>query len=86
MQQVDEGWFASIDDVPDRAVSMSVWQILQCRSIISVVPHAVKADAVFKTFQNPLTNNVPATALKQHGDLNLFLDHKSASGIITFQD
>jgi glucosamine-6-phosphate deaminase len=83
MQQVDEGWFKTMKDVPDEAVSMSVWQIMQCRAIISVVPHLVKADAVKKTLTCKLTNNVPATMLKTHPDWNLFLDQNSASGIIT---
>jgi glucosamine-6-phosphate deaminase len=84
MQQVNEGWFASIAEVPEKAVSMSVWQIMQCETIISVIPHAVKADAVYKTFTNKLTNLVPATMLKEHKDLNMFLDRNSASRIITF--
>ena len=84
MQQVNEGWFKTINDVPEKAVSMSVWQIMQCNTIISCVPHIVKADAVFKTFTNKLTNMVPATMLKQHNDFHLFLDKNSASGIITF--
>jgi glucosamine-6-phosphate deaminase len=83
-QQVNEGWFRTIDDVPDKAVSMSVWQIMQCKTIISCVPHQVKADAVQKTFANKLTNLVPATMLKQHPDFHLFLDYNSASGIIKF--
>jgi len=83
MQQVNEGWFKTIKDVPDEAVSMSVWQIMQCRSIISVVPQLVKADAIKNTLISKLTNNVPATMLKTHPDWNLFLDKNSASGIIT---
>jgi len=82
MQQVDEGWFETKGDVPEKAVSMSVWQIMQCRSIISVVPHRVKADAVQKTLTQKLTNNVPATMLKKHSDWTLFIDKESASGII----
>ncbi len=84
MQQVNEGWFKLPEDVPDEAVSMSVWQIMQCRHIISVVPHIVKADAVKKTLRSMLTNKVPATMLKQHPDWHLFLDRNSASGVITF--
>ncbi|MBG0861003.1 MAG: 6-phosphogluconolactonase [Bacteroidales bacterium] len=84
MQQVNEGWFATIGDVPNKAVSMSVWQITQCKTIISCVPHQVKADAVYKTFTNKLTNKVPATMLKQHKDYHLYLDYNSASGIIKF--
>ena len=82
MQQVSEGWFESFTDVPDNAVSMSVWQIMQCRSIISVVPHKVKGEAVYRSFTNKLTPEIPATMLKQHPDWHLFLDRNSASEII----
>ena len=83
MQQVGEGWFKNIEEVPAKAVTMSVNQIMQCRTIISAVPHSVKADAVYLTFTRSLTNLVPATMLKQHPDLNLFLDINSASKIIS---
>jgi glucosamine-6-phosphate deaminase len=83
MQQVNEGWFNTIKEVPDEAVSMSVWQIMQCTTIISVVPHLVKADAVRKTLTGNISNSVPATILKRHPDWHLFLDKNSASGIIT---
>jgi len=84
MQQVNEGWFDSIEDVPNQAVSMSVWQIMQCKTIVSGVPHKVKADAVYKTLTHKLTNLVPATKLKGHNDFHLFLDKNSASEIIDF--
>ncbi len=83
MQQVNEGWFKTLEEVPDEAVSMSVWQIMKCRTIISVVPHHVKAKAVKSTLINKLTNTMPATILKFHPDWHLFLDRNSASGIIT---
>ena len=83
LQQVNEGWFSSVEEVPDKAVSMTVWQIMQCRTIISCVPHLVKAEAVYKTFTNKETNIVPATMLKQHNDFNLYLDNNSAYRIIT---
>jgi glucosamine-6-phosphate deaminase len=82
MQQVNEGWFKSMEDVPPRAVSMTPWQILQCKTIISCVPHKVKAVAVRNTLINHLTNIVPATILKQHPDYHLYLDNNSASDII----
>lgn len=81
-QQVDEGWFGSIEEVPAQAVSMTPWQIMQCASIISCVPHIVKAVAVKNTLINKITEIVPATLLKQHNDFNLFLDNDSASEII----
>lgn len=83
LQQVNEGWFRTVEEVPDKAVSMTVWQIMQCKTIVSCVPHLVKADAVFKTFTNKTNNMVPATILKQHTDFHLYLDINSASGIIT---
>jgi len=82
MQQVNEGWFGSIEDVPHQAVSMTPWQIMQCRTIISCVPHKVKAVAVKNTLINNVTEIVPATILKRHSDFNLFLDNNSASEII----
>ncbi|MBO5257616.1 MAG: 6-phosphogluconolactonase, partial [Clostridia bacterium] len=77
-QQLGEGWFENLDAVPKQAISMTVKEILKAKCIVSVVPHAVKAEAVFNTMQKPLTNRVPATALKTHPDWNLFLDYNSA--------
>lgn len=83
-QQVDEGWFESLTQVPQQAISMTVWQIMQCRTIISAVPHKEKAEAVYNTLNRKLTPEVPATILKQHDDFNLFLDYYSVSKLITF--
>jgi glucosamine-6-phosphate deaminase len=83
-QQVGEGWFPSTEEVPDKAVSMTVRQIMQCRTIVSAVPHLVKAEAVYKTLTSPVSNRIPATMLKQHPDFNLFIDTNSASKVITF--
>jgi len=82
LQQVNEGWFKTINDVPREALSMSVWQFMQCNTIISCVPHQVKADAVYNTLTKKLNNMVPATMLKQHREFNLFLDYNSASKLI----
>jgi glucosamine-6-phosphate deaminase len=84
LQQVNEGWFGSTGEVPELAISMSVWQIMQCKTIISVVPHLVKADAVYNTCITKTNNLVPASMLKHHTDYHLFLDHNSASRVITF--
>jgi glucosamine-6-phosphate deaminase len=81
-QQVNEGWFTRLEDVPVKAISMTPWQIMQCKTIVSCVPHKVKATAVRNTLINNLTNIVPATLLKQHRDFHLFLDNNSASEII----
>ena len=78
-QQVGEGWFETVDDVPKQAITMSVNRIMQCRHIISAVPHAVKADAVFHTVTDEVTPQVPATILKTHPSWRLFLDKASAA-------
>ena len=78
-QQVGEGWFATVDDVPKQAVSMSVHQIMQCKKIISCVPYAVKAKAVADTLNGDVSNRIPATILKTHGDWTLLLDKDSAA-------
>ena len=81
-QQMGEGWFATIDDVPKQAVSMTAYQIMQCERIVSCVPRAVKAEAVENTVKaSETTNLVPATLLKTHPDFILYVDEDSASGI-----
>jgi glucosamine-6-phosphate deaminase len=79
LQQVGEGWFATLDDVPKIAITMTVHQIMQCRRIVSCVPYPVKAKAVKETLENTLTNMIPATMLKKHPCFNLYLDKDSAS-------
>ncbi len=78
-QQVREGWFATIDDVPKQAISMTVKQILACESIISFVPYAVKANAIHLMLTNDLCPEVPATALLTHGDCTVYLDGDSVA-------
>jgi len=79
-QQLREGWFASMDDVPQTALTMTVHQIMLCRKIISAVPYRVKAEAILRTLTAPdITEEVPATMLRGHADWTLYLDKESAS-------
>jgi glucosamine-6-phosphate deaminase len=80
-QQLGEGWFKTLEDVPKQAISMTVPQIMKCIHIISAVPYAAKADAIKDTLEKDLTPNVPATILKTHSEFYLFLDTDSASKI-----
>lgn len=82
MQQVGEGWFATEDDVPKHAISMLPGQIMSCKTIVSVVPHAVKAKAIYDTITQPVNNMVPATLMKTHPEWYLFIDDDSASMLI----
>jgi len=79
MQQVGEGWFENEAAVPAQAISMTCYQIMQCKVILSCVPYAVKAEAVRMTLENELTNEIPATLLKQHPDFHLYIDEDSAA-------
>lgn len=78
-QQVSEGWFERIEQVPARAVSMSVQQILKARRILCIVPDRRKAEAVRGAVEGPVTPKVPASVLQTHPDTLLFLDRASAS-------
>ena len=78
-QQRDEGWFDSIEEVPEQAISMSVRQILKSRHLICSVPDARKAEAVKNTVSSPVMPDVPASILQQHSQMTLFLDSGAAS-------
>ena len=78
MQQVGEGWFGSIEEVPEQAITMCVKQIMACEHIVTSAPHAVKAEAIYNTITSPVTNMIPGTILKTHPDWKLFIDDESA--------
>ena len=77
-QQAGEGWFDSVDDVPDRAISMSIREILRARTILCTCPDDRKAVAVRKTLEGEITPDVPASILRTHRDCRFFLDAPAA--------
>ena len=78
-QQVGEGWFASIAEVPGSAISMSVRQILKAREILCVVPDARNAAPVQAALEGPVTPDVPASALRDHPAVTMYLDAAAAA-------
>jgi glucosamine-6-phosphate deaminase len=78
-QQLGEGWFATLEDVPRQAVSMSIRQIMAARAIICTVPDSRKAPAVRAAMENPITPQTPASILRKHAACSLFLDSDSAA-------
>jgi glucosamine-6-phosphate deaminase len=78
-QQVGEGWFASIDEVPRQAISMSVRQILKSREIICVAPEGRKAAAVRACVEGAISPMAPASILRTHPATTLYLDADSAA-------
>lgn len=78
-QQFGEGWFPSFEAVPEKAISMSVRQIMKSGSIICTVPDERKAKAVRDSLEGGVTSEVPASILQQHRDCVLYLDEAAAS-------
>jgi glucosamine-6-phosphate deaminase len=78
-QQVGEEWFADISQVPTRAISMSVRQILKAKEILAVVPDARKAVAIKACFEGEISPSAPASILRTHASATIYLDGPSAS-------
>ena len=78
-QQMGEGWFTRLEDVPERAISMSVRQILKSREILAVVPDARKARAVRDCLEGRPGPEHPASILQQHPRTTVFLDRAAAA-------
>lgn len=78
MQQVGEGWFESLEQVPTHAISMSVRQILRSATIYCSVPDQRKADAVRATIEDPVSPQIPASILREHGQTTLVIDQAAA--------
>lgn len=77
-QQVGEGWFTSIDQVPARAISMSIRQILKSAEIVAAVPDARKAEAVKACLDGPVSPLAPASILQTHANTTIYLDRESS--------
>jgi glucosamine-6-phosphate deaminase len=78
-QQLGEGWFGSLEDVPRRAISMSIRQILKTRKIVCIVPDARKAKAVKACFDGGISPFAPASILRTHPSTTVYLDLHSAA-------
>lgn len=78
-QQVNEGWFGRLSEVPAQAISMSVRQILRAKEIVAVVPDARKAQAVKSCFEGQISPLAPASILRSHANATIFLDKDSAA-------
>jgi len=78
-QQLGEGWFTSIAQVPRKAISMSIREILRSRNILCIVPDKRKALAVKNSLESEVSPDYPASVLKQHAHTTIYLDTDSAS-------
>jgi glucosamine-6-phosphate deaminase len=78
-QQLGEGWFATLDDVPRQAISMSIRQIMKSKQILCVAPDARKAKAVAECFGGCVNPDAPASVLQEHPNATVYLDGASAA-------
>jgi glucosamine-6-phosphate deaminase len=78
-QQLGEGWFKSFDEVPKRAISMSIEQIMKSKNIICTVPDKRKAKAVKNCLEEEISPLCPASILRKHTQVYFYLDKNSAS-------
>ena len=78
-QQLGEGWFHTLDDVPAQAISMSIKQIVKSTHVICSVPDSRKAMAVKNTLEQTVSNLYPASILQLHPNCTFFLDESSAA-------
>ncbi len=80
-QQLGEGWFTTLEDVPKQAISMGISQIMKSKTIILSVPDLRKANAVKACIEGSISNRHPASILQKHPDCTIFLDQDSASNL-----
>ena len=80
-QQVDDGCFDQIDQVPLAAITLTVPALVQANHIFCIVPGANKAQAVSHTLKSTIGEHYPSTILRKHPGAILFLDRDSSSKI-----
>jgi glucosamine-6-phosphate deaminase len=78
-QQLAEGWFERFEDVPEQALTLTIPTILKVRKLIVSIPGHRKAQSVRRTLVEPISTACPATILRSHPDVTLYLDQESAA-------
>jgi glucosamine-6-phosphate deaminase len=78
-QQVGEGHFATVDDVPTHAITVTIPALLRARSVLAIVPEARKAAPVRAALEGPISTACPASVLRRQKNATLYLDRASAS-------
>ena len=81
-QQVGEGHFAALDEVPTHAITLTIPALLSAQRILAIVPEGRKANAVFQALRGPVTPDCPGSVLRQITRARLFLDRDSAARIL----
>ena len=82
MQQVNDGCFASIDQVPTRAITLTIPALMSAESVFCVVPASSKERAVFDSIRGPVWQTCPASILRTHANASLYLDCDSGKRLL----
>jgi len=85
-QQLAEGWFPSIDQVPKQALTLTIPTLLKVPRLVASVPGRRKAASVGRTLRDLISADWPATILRTHPDVTIFLDEESAAELICRPD
>ncbi|WP_328991549.1 glucosamine-6-phosphate deaminase [Kribbella sp. NBC_01245] len=80
-QQVNDGCFATLAEVPTRAITLTVPRLMAAEQLFCVAPGARKRESVRRALTDPISAACPATALRTHPSCRLFLDQESAAGL-----
>ena len=81
-QQVNDGAFAALEQVPTHAMTLTMPSLLAARRIVCVVPGPTKAAAVCTALSDPISTACPASILRRHAGAVLYLDHASAARVL----
>lgn len=80
-QQVNDGCFATLDDVPKTAITLTIPALMSGEVLVCTVPGPRKADAIQKTLEGPIATSCPASILRNHPCVRLFIDEAAATGL-----
>jgi glucosamine-6-phosphate deaminase len=78
-QQVGEGHYRSLDEVPTHAITLTIPALLAAERVLCIVPEARKADAVLQAMNGPISEACPASILRQKSHVHLYLDANAAA-------
>lgn len=77
-QQVNDGAFSAIEDVPRHALSLTIPTVMARPKLFAIVPGPAKRQAIKSTIEGPIATTCPASILRRHPDAHLFIDSDSA--------
>ncbi len=80
-QQVNDGEFASLDQVPKSAYTLTIPALMSSATLVCIVPNSRKAQAVYQCLTGPVSESCPASIMRTHDDATLFLD-RDAAGLL----